>query len=541
MAGLTLQRAILWSYTRPDVPLFGPFAAQPLANGNVLITDRDNAAVIEVNRAKTIVWSYTQRDDPRLISPNSAERLANGNTLIVDRRADRVFEVTRAKRVVWEYGAHADSLSPGSLVDPYSATRLANGDTLITDNRGGTRVIEVRSTDYDVSAPDLGYTPSSIVWRYGRDDDAGTGDGQLSSPRRASRLDNGNTLIVDAADQEFFGNRVIEVDPSGSVVWRFDGQALSPPVTPSDALRVDDGSTLVVAEEGGGAIYDVDRAGRVRASYSSQALFADGSSAAKLRTLLSTSRGTLVISDQGNQRVFEVGYPEYGTVTSPTLDLGLPGVKKAIGRMEMVVDKPEGTAATIEYSLDGGSWKSPNAGGGLPAGTTAVTVRYRVTLSTTDQGISPVLRELRIAWDLVPPSTTTTSAAPTTTTHRAGATGTRVPTTTPRVTAGSGTGGESPSSAKTAAPAVPPPQETTPPATVASGPDERFASGSVLQPSATLAPSGVEGRPGQEGWGVVLGVLAVPFVAGVVAVGLGGIRSPSRLIPRVTRRNRAPV
>ena len=184
-----------------------------------------------------------------------ARRLANGNTLIVDRRADFVIEVSPAKRIVWRYGVNTDSLAPGSLFDPFSAQRLANGNTLIVDNRGGTRVIEVRSADYNPDAPNLGYSQSSIVWQYGIAGSGGTGPGQLASPRHAQRLENGNTLITDSADQVYAGHRVIEVVPDGSIVWQFGvtgerGTDSTHLFKPAASQRLSSGNTVIVEEDG---------------------------------------------------------------------------------------------------------------------------------------------------------------------------------------------------------------------------------------------------------------------------------------------------
>ncbi len=202
------------------------------------------------------MWSYTRlADNPALLNVYSAQRLPNGNTLIVDRRADFVIEVTPAKEIVWRYGAQTDSLQPGSLYDPFSAVRLANGNTLIVDNRGGTRVIEVRSSDYDPADPALGYTADSIVWQYGQAGDAGIGTNQLASPRFAQRLANGNTLITDAGDQVYAGHRVIEVTPGGDIVWQYGvagevGRDLGHLDKPAAAQRLANGNTLIVEETG---------------------------------------------------------------------------------------------------------------------------------------------------------------------------------------------------------------------------------------------------------------------------------------------------
>jgi len=415
--GALLQRSVVWDYRRPGAEPFDPFSVEMLANGNVLIASRTNE-VLEVNRQKRIVWSYTRLgDNADLVNVYSAQRLPNGNTLITDRRADFVIEVTPNKQVVWRYGTQPDTLAAGSLVDPFSAVRLPNGNTLIADNRGATRVIEVRSSDYDPSAPNLGYTDASIVWRYGRDNDGGLGPGQLASPRHARRLANGNTLITDAADQVFSGNRVIEVTPAGSIVWQFGvaGEAGSDEThvnNPSAAQRLLNGNTAII-EEDGARLIEVDTTGRIVDWYGAGELAAEGGALGKARSMYRTPSGTTLIAEQSTQRVIEIGYPAAGTVTSQQLWLGLPGVKKTIGRIEAVAELPAGTSVALAYSLDGGPWVAGGSTIALPAGTTATQLRYRITLRTDSAAYTPVVREVRVAYDVAPDETTTSGGTST--------------------------------------------------------------------------------------------------------------------------------
>jgi hypothetical protein len=160
-----------------------PNDAELLANGNLLITDRNNDRVIEVDAAGQIVWYYDQ-----LTRPHNGDRLPNGNTLIANSEQNVVVEVSPLGDVVWSYGGGAD----GTLDWPRDADRLADGHTLITDSRGN-RVLEV----------DAG---GQVVWSYSG----------LAIPYEADRLENGNTLISDNNHRQ-----VIEVNPAGEVVWSF--------------------------------------------------------------------------------------------------------------------------------------------------------------------------------------------------------------------------------------------------------------------------------------------------------------------------------
>jgi hypothetical protein len=143
---------ILWSYGTFGVVGFAPnqlnFPVQAtyLPSGHVLITDQSNERVIEVEtNHNTIVWQYGSNgiagDSAGLLnSPNSAELLRNGNILIADEGNNRVIEVNRNKDIVQTFTIG------GSSVAPAFASRLNNGNTLITDG-GNSRVVEVDAND----------------------------------------------------------------------------------------------------------------------------------------------------------------------------------------------------------------------------------------------------------------------------------------------------------------------------------------------------------------------------------------------------------
>jgi hypothetical protein len=100
----------LWSYDAP-----GLWDAEPLPNGDVLISGNNEKYVREVNRKGQTVWEFTAADAPELNLTNmqTATRLKSGNTLItqwvnewagpIDKASAPVqaFEVTPEKRLVW--------------------------------------------------------------------------------------------------------------------------------------------------------------------------------------------------------------------------------------------------------------------------------------------------------------------------------------------------------------------------------------------------------------------------------------------------------
>jgi len=168
-----------------------PNDAELLANGHLLITDRNNDRALEVTTEGEVVWQYDE-----LQRPHNADRLENGNTLICDSEGNRVVEISPQDEIIWTFG---DAFP---LDWPRDADRLPNGNTLVTDTRNG-RILEV--------------TPEGqVVWSFKG----------LALPYESDRLENGNTLIADGDH-----GRVLEVNPAGEIVWQFHNFAASLPDT----------------------------------------------------------------------------------------------------------------------------------------------------------------------------------------------------------------------------------------------------------------------------------------------------------------------
>lgn len=111
---------VLWSF-----PGTGPWSANPLPGGNVLITD--HVGVREVTRRGDTVWSWTPADAPgyKFASLQQAWRLKNGDTVINNwvnewtKNGDnapgsaQAIEVTPAKQIVWALREWGDA--PGHV------------------------------------------------------------------------------------------------------------------------------------------------------------------------------------------------------------------------------------------------------------------------------------------------------------------------------------------------------------------------------------------------------------------------------------------
>jgi len=258
-------------YFPPEV-LDKPLGIERLPDGHTLITDgggayytTTDAAILEVNAAGEVVWSYAGQ----LAFPHSAERLPGGDTLISDTSNDRVFRVDAAGEIVWssdKWGGGSGTLSDGShLHYPNDAELLENGNLLITD-RNNDRVIEVDQA-------------GGIVWSYD----------QLTRPHNGDRLPNGNTTIANSEE-----NLVIEVNPAGEIIWSFGGdEALD---WPRDADRLANGNTLVT-DSRHGRVLEVDPGGQVVWSFTGLAIPYEADR---------LPNGNTLIADNSHRRVIEV-------------------------------------------------------------------------------------------------------------------------------------------------------------------------------------------------------------------------------------------
>ncbi len=162
-----------------------PNDAEETTEGTILISDRNNDRLVEVDREGKIVWLYD-----KLKHCHGADRLRNANTMVASSDENKVYEIDPSGKIVWSYGDG----SPEMLNWPRDADRLENGNTLITDSKNH-RVIEVNEA-------------GKTVWSFDF--------GSFCMPYEADRMQNGNTLI--SLQQR---RQVIEVDHSGSIVWSF--------------------------------------------------------------------------------------------------------------------------------------------------------------------------------------------------------------------------------------------------------------------------------------------------------------------------------
>jgi hypothetical protein len=411
---LRLSDTVLGRIDRTS-PVYGgqvpdPRSIEVLDNGDFLFADRAGAAVFEATPAGQLVWQYTRAEEASLDRPFSAQRFSrdgNDYTLVADRDAYRVWVVDADYNVVWQYGVTGEQgLGPNHLMDPFYARYSPEdgGTVLIADNLKGCRVIEVRYSDYQASAPDNGFTADSIVWSYGEPGVSGNGPGQLCKPHSAQRLASGNVLICDAGD-DTIGSRVLEVDrATRAISWQYG--VTGPPGTGEGYLqeanfasRLADGDTLIT-DTLAGRVLRVTSDKRIEQAWDQNVIakpegFGSGSSSPRAAAF--TADGRLVVADSVFQQIAAEGHVAAAVATSAPLDCGHPGVDKAFVSLTWKGDTREaGTGMQVEYRVGTGAWRVCAFKGGsrrydFKAGTHGTTIAYRVTLKTQNAARTPVL------------------------------------------------------------------------------------------------------------------------------------------------------
>jgi len=138
------------------VGLRNPSSGFKLSDGSSLIADTGNNRVIKVSATGpvysgifTTPWQYgttgTAGSTGTLLNgPTYAESLSNGNILITDKGNHRVIEVNPSKEIVWQYGTTGVSGNGvNKLNNPEKAKMLSDGSIMIIDS-GNNRVIKIK-------------------------------------------------------------------------------------------------------------------------------------------------------------------------------------------------------------------------------------------------------------------------------------------------------------------------------------------------------------------------------------------------------------
>jgi len=190
---------------------------------NDMSKDGEDRVVVYNATSEEITWEYRFADHPEAFPSegggeyaedwthnNDVERIGDGLFMVSVRNFDRVVAIDReTKEIEWSLGEDdaTDVLFEQHNPD-YIEGENGTATVLVADSLND-RVVEYARED--------GEWVRTWVLR----------GGKLNEPRDADRLPNGNTLVTDRR-----GHRVLEVTPTGEVVWEF-----YTPYQPYDAER----------------------------------------------------------------------------------------------------------------------------------------------------------------------------------------------------------------------------------------------------------------------------------------------------------------
>lgn len=363
-----------------------PSSIEPLADDRLLVTDEGDKIVM-LDKNGDPEWSYGRADDATLVEPVYASYTKDKTVLIVDRKANLVIEVEYVGGVVTEKWRYS------SLYKPYSAEMTSKGHILIAD-AGNNRVIEVKKE---------GATGGEIVWQYGKTGKPSSKDGQLKFPTSAQRLDDGHTLITDKN-----AHRVIEVTSKNKIDWSLgtkdiSGSTLTQLRYPTSAVRLDANSVLVADT----ANQRVLRTGKY-------GTYAITGYVEPLTARIRPGNRRMVVADPSPNAdpIHEYGYSTTaGTYDTGAINLNAPGLYKWVTRLSVTATVPENTKAVLQYSFDGGSWKTAKGLSVKWSGNGRKTsyLRVRVKLDSDDGNATPILKGLTIGYTLATSATPGTS------------------------------------------------------------------------------------------------------------------------------------
>ena len=217
---------VLWDSGRPAAR-----DGYVLPNGHVLICWSD--VVHEYDLDKNVIFTYKLSELNGELG--TAVRLDNGLTMIIESgKQPRIVEVDNEGEII-----HEVALQP-ETDNVHMQTRMAR--KLPTGNYLAPHLLAFAVKEY---------TPSGEVVKTFKTDLEQLGGKEAENwPFTAIRLDNGNTVITLT-----HGNKIIEVDPDGVVVWQMSNEDVEDAIfaDPCGAQRLPNGNTVIAsyaAQEG---------------------------------------------------------------------------------------------------------------------------------------------------------------------------------------------------------------------------------------------------------------------------------------------------
>ena len=196
-----------------------------LKNGNILVCWADE--VKEFNKKKEVILSYKRAEDHMELG--TAVRLSNGHTLITESGTQpRIVEIDKKGAVVKSVPLQPET--DNVHMQTRMARKLKNGNYLVP------HLLAFAVKEYQ---PD-----GTVVNTFSTDYEQFGGRAAETWPFTAIRMENGNTLVTLT-----HGNRVVELDANGNIVWEIDNSLFSekPLVDPCGAQRLPNGNTVIAS------------------------------------------------------------------------------------------------------------------------------------------------------------------------------------------------------------------------------------------------------------------------------------------------------
>lgn len=196
-----------------------------LPNGHILLAvskskEYPGGAVVEVDREGKTHFEFKGSQS----EVNTVQPLPNGNLVLSEAGPKpRVMEIDRAGKIVVEFAIQCQTQN--HHMESRMSRKLANGNYLVPHLLD--RVVREYKPD------------GSMAWELRTPDEP-----KECWPFTAIRLENGNTLV-----NLTHGNRTVEFDPAGKIVWQVANEDLAAPLfrDPCGAQRLPNGNTVIAS------------------------------------------------------------------------------------------------------------------------------------------------------------------------------------------------------------------------------------------------------------------------------------------------------
>ncbi|MFK7743107.1 MAG: hypothetical protein AB8H80_22525 [Planctomycetota bacterium] len=201
------KKKVCWRY-RLEAPNKELGTAQRLPNGNTLITElgpKPRLREIAASGETAVEFALQPETDNAHMQTRMARKLPNGDYLVPHLLAHCVKQYTADGKVVATIRTDLDELGGRKAENwPFTAIRLPAGGTLVGCTHGN------KVCEFDAAG--------DVVWQVHNEDVGGI----LDDACGVQRLPNGNTVIASYHARP--GIKLLEVDRSKKVVWRYSGK-----------------------------------------------------------------------------------------------------------------------------------------------------------------------------------------------------------------------------------------------------------------------------------------------------------------------------